>query len=161
MGRGRPPGSRTAGGTPNALKLLRGGHPELVNNDEPIPEEGTPICPSKDKEVIEVWEYTLRQLEIMKTVAPADRDILHGYCEAVVTFRKASRMIQRDGLVIDSPRGPLKHPATSIMREASNLMKDYARHFGLTPSARGGLRVGESQVQETVQGPGPSRLLSG
>jgi P27 family predicted phage terminase small subunit len=161
MGQGRPPGSRTAGGAPTALKLLRGGHPELINNDEPMPEEGIPECPSTDREVIEVWEYTVRQLDVMRTITMADRDVLHAYCEAVVTFRRASRMIHRDGIIIDSHRGPIKHPASSVMREASNLMKDYARHFGLTPSARGGLKVAESQVQEAIQNSGPSRLLSG
>jgi P27 family predicted phage terminase small subunit len=152
---GRPRGT----GAPTALKLLKGERTSRVNKDEPQPDDGVPQCPTKNKAVREVWDYTLTQLVRMRTITMADRDALHAYCEQVVQYRAAAEMVERDGAVIAGPNGPVKHPAMSIMRETGVMIKTFARDFGLTPSARSAIRVSDQQPPKTEAG--PSRLLSG
>lgn len=156
-----PTGRQRGTGSSTALKMLRGGHPELINNDEPKPEEGFPTCPSTDPDVIEVWEFTVHHLDQMKTISVADRDLLHAYCEQVIQYRRAAQMVHDDGAIIIGPRGPIKHPAVAVMHEAGGLMSRFAANFGLTPQGRTAIRVGDQRTGVSVAAQAPAgRLLS-
>lgn len=157
MPAGRQPGT----GLPTALKILKGGRPDRINKDEPVPDDSTPICPSTVPEVREVWDYTLKQLQQMKIVTAADRDLLHAYCEQVVQYRKATEMIHEDGILIHGPHGPMKHPAIVVMEHAAAMMARLAVTFGLTPQGRSAIRVGDQRATASVQSQAPAaRLLS-
>jgi P27 family predicted phage terminase small subunit len=153
---GRPRGT----GLPTALKVLKGGHKERINTDEPMPEAGVPACPTNDPDVVEVWDYTVAQLVKMRTITMADRDALYAYCEQVVQYRKAAQMVREDGAIIDTRGGPKKHPATTVMRETAVAIKMFGRDFGLSPAARTAIKVTDQQPAKQTQA-GPSRLLSG
>lgn len=155
MPAGRPRGT----GTPTALKLLKGERPSRVNRDEPQPDDGIPQCPSRNKAVQEVWDYTIGQLVRMRTITMADRDALHAYCEQVVQYRQAAEMVHRDGPMVMTHAGMRKHPALAVMRETATMIKTFGRDFGLTPSARSAIRVSDQQPPKTDAG--PQRLLSG
>lgn len=145
---------------PTALRVLRGGHPERINRDEPMPDDGIPECPSKNPEIVEVWQYTIRQLSRMRIVTMADRDALYVYCTQVIQFRRAQKMIEEDGLLIRSPhRGMIRHPAQATLREASAAIKMFATVFGLTPGARSAIKVADQKVP--AKEAGAQRLLSG
>jgi P27 family predicted phage terminase small subunit len=152
--RGRPRGS----GTPTSLKLLKGVAPARINNDEPQPDDGIPDCPSKNKDVREVWDYTVAQLVRMRTITMADRDALHAYCEQVVQYRQAAEMVHRDGPMVMTAAGVRKHPALAVMRETATMIKAFGRDFGLSPSARSAIRVSDQQPRQTEAG--AQRLLS-
>lgn len=145
-------------GTPTALKLLRGEQNSKINHDEPLPEGAIPDCPTKNAEVRAVWDYTVTQLARMRVLTMADRDALHTYCEQVVNYRAAAEMIHRDGVIINSHRGPIRHPAFAVLRDSGAMIKMMARDFGLTPSARTAIRVAD-QRPATQERPA-SRLLS-
>lgn len=146
-------------GTPTALKLLKGEvNKHRINRDEPQPDDGVPECPTKDKAVREVWDYTVAQLTRMRTITMADRDALHAYCEQVIQYREAAELLHIEGPYLETGTGLKRHPASMIMREAAALIKMYAGQFGLTPSARSAIRVADQQPKSTEAG--PSRLLS-
>lgn len=146
-------------GAPTALRVLRGGHPERINRDEPMPDDGVPECPSTNPAIVEVWEYTIKQLSRMRIVTMADRDTLYAYCTQVVQFRVAQRIIERDGPLIESPRhGTIRHPALATLREASAAIKMYGTVFGLTPGARSAIKVADQKVPAKESG--AQRLLS-
>jgi P27 family predicted phage terminase small subunit len=149
---------RPRGGAPTALKLLQGVAPARINSDEPQPDDGIPECPSKNKEVRAVWDYTVTQLVKMRTITMADRDALHAYCEGVVQYRKAAEMVQRDGSVIEGRLGPVKHPAMTVMKETGAMIKMIGRDFGLNPSARSAIRMSDQKPARTEAG--AQRLLS-
>jgi P27 family predicted phage terminase small subunit len=155
MPAGRPRGT----GAPTALKLLKGTPKARINQDEPQPDDGVPDCPTDNKDVREVWDYTVVQLLKMRTITMADRDALHAYCELVVQHRNAAKLVERDGVIIQGAHGVVRHPAVSVMKEAGTMLKAFARDFGLTPSARSAIRVSDQRVAKTESG--PQRLLSG
>lgn len=145
---------------PTPLKVLQGVRPNRINDDEPVPVSDIPECPSRHRDVRAVWDYTIEQLRVMGVVTLVDRDALHAYCEAVVAFREACDTIEREGPIITGARGGLiRHPACAIQKENAMLMKSYAVQFGLTPSARTSIRVGDSKVKPREQG--AARLLTG
>lgn len=150
--RGRKP-------TPTALKLVKGERPGRVNDDEPQPAEGVPACPSSNKRVREIWDYTIEQLVTMRTVTMADRDNLHAYCQAVALFEDATKLLEVEGLMSSAAVSgrQMQHPATKIQAAAMMNMRSLAGEFGLTPGARTRIRVGD---QKPTAAQGASRLLS-
>lgn len=144
---------------PTALKLVQGVKDYRINDDEPQPGEGVPDCPSKRAAVRQVWDYTVVQLQKMRVITMADRDLLITYCTAVVQFREATEILAKEGMIIQGSHGGLvKHPAQGIQREAAGIIKSLGQEFGLSPSARTRIKVGD---QAPKQESGAQRLLSG
>lgn len=145
---------------PTALKLLKGVRPGRINADEPAAPDGAPELPDfVQAPVRQVWHYTVASLKQMGTLSSADRDTLLAYCEAVVAHRAAAEAVHEHGiLVLNKSRGYVKNPALAAMNEAASQISRYAQHFGLTPSARSGIRVGKGA---TSDGPSADRYLTG
>ncbi len=139
---------------PTALKLVAGTNKRYINDDEPQPSEGIPQCPTRNTAILEVWDYTVKELVRMGVITMADRDALATYCEAVVTHRLATELAAREGLVL--PNGK-PHPAVRIAKEAAMMIKGFAAEFGLTPSGRTRIRV---KAASPEAGTGAARLLS-
>ena len=151
----------TSRGAPTQLRVLAGTRKERINHDEPVPEEGVPQCPSDDPRVLEVWNYTVRQLRAMRVLTMADRDALHVYCQAVVMHDEAAETLRDEGMFLNTPKGPMRNAATMVMKECAQTIRQMAHSFGMTPQARSGIKVGD---QSPSEGEGPrsaSRLLSG
>ena len=153
-------GKRGPSAAPTQLKVVRGDRPSRVNLDEPQPMEGLPACPEgATRAVRDVWDYTIAQLAAMRVVTAADRDSLYVFCEAVVLHREAADIVAQEGVLIEGRLhgGLVKNPACQIMRDAAAVIKAFAGEFGLTPSARAGIKM------SALEGPkeqGPARLLS-
>lgn len=152
---------RLRGGQPTVLKVLTGQKQSRINNDEPQPEPGVPTCPTDDERVQEVWDYTVEQLQKMRTITMADRDTLHAYCENVVMFRDAMALIERDGRLVRGAHGGVlvRHPAFAIAKDAAGMMRSLGTLFGMSPGARSGIKVTDSQPKRDLHD--ASRLLSG
>lgn len=145
---------------PTPLKLLAAVQKSRINTDEPVPGDGPPDCPSKNKYVREIWDYTVRHMDAMGIITTVDRDMLHAYCVAVVAFREAAATVDREGSIIEGAHGGLvRHPACQALKENAMLMKGFAAHFGLSPAARTSIRVGDSKHKPKEQG--AARLLTG
>ena len=124
---------------PTNLRILHGDRKDRINTDEPIPTSGVPAPPYEmDAEVQQVWDYTVEQLRVMRTISMADRDVLACYCEAVVTHRKASKLLATTPVLIRHPKGGTysRNPLIQIQRDAASTVRGFAQEFGLSPSAR-------------------------
>lgn len=145
---------------PTMLKLVRGDKESTFNDDEPMPDDGLPRCPVKDKLVNEVWDYTVQQMARMKIVSMADRDLLLAFCQAVVMHRRASELLDAEGYLFEGSLAITPHPAIKMQREAAMMMRQFGAEFGLTPASRTRIRVGAAQTQPAEEKTA-SRLLSG
>lgn len=152
-------GKRGPAPKPTNLRLLHGDRKDRINDEEPQPADGLPeLPPGTSPQVAEVWAYTLKQLGVMKLATPADRDVLLAYCEAVVVHRKASDILARSSVLIKGLHGGLvKNPAVQIQRDSAIVMRALAQEFGLTPSARSQIRMGNGKKDNDSA----ARLLSG
>jgi P27 family predicted phage terminase small subunit len=72
-----------------------------------------------------------------------DRDAFAVLCEEVATHRAAAEIVRREGITVPGARGRerVRHPAVQIMRDSAQTIRAYAQEFGLTPSARSGIRL--------------------
>jgi P27 family predicted phage terminase small subunit len=137
-------GKRGPAPKPTALRLLHGDRPSRVNTDEPIPDRGLPECPDDvSDEVRAIWDYTVRQIDVMGMSSRADRDTLRAYCEAVITHRRSSALLAKSEVLVKSALGgPVRNPAVAVQRDAAQTLVRLAQQFGLTPAARSEIRAG-------------------
>lgn len=146
---------------PTALKLIAGEKKKSrLNDDEPMPQDGVPACPSTDPRVLEVWDYTVKQLLTMRVLTMADRDVLHAYCEAVAAHQAASEILAQEGTFIKLPGGmspSVPHPAMRQQKDAAAMIKTLGGEFGLSPAARTRIKVKDQQPEKTQSA---ARLLS-
>lgn len=143
---------------PTNLRVLHGDRKDRINTSEPTPPAGVPEAPEElSDEVRAVWDYTVAQLAVMETATPADRDALVCYCEAVVTHRKASRLLARSNVLVKGRNGQelVRNPVVQVQRDAASTIRGFAQEFGLTPSARSEISMGERRRDA-----GAERLLS-
>lgn len=131
-------GQRGPAPKPTALRLIDGDREDRINRHEPVPRSGAMVCPDEVSPAVrEVWDYTVAELEHMGIDAPADRDSLVCYCEAVVAHRQASRVLAGSSVLVKGLHGTwVRNPALQIQRDAAQTIRGFAQEFGLTPSAR-------------------------
>lgn len=144
---------------PTALKLLHGEHrASRINADEPRPRVAPPERPEWLTAAAAVeWERVSGELLVMRTARACDSVALAAYCEAVARLAAAVQLVAQAGLLIRDSNGIVrKNPAVAMARDASNDVRQWAREFGLTPSARSPLRVEHSSSSPA----GAERLLS-
>lgn len=130
---------------PTKLKVLHGERrASRLNRAEPQPRPNRPVRPvSLSKPAATVWRRVMRDFGDTGVLTAVDADALRAYCEAVARYEHAARMLEESGpLVRGARRGELvKNPLHQIVRDNADLMRQFARELGLTPSARTGLRV--------------------
>lgn len=132
MSRGRTP-------TPTALKLLRGNPGKRpVNKDEPQPTQGAPEAPEHlDAEGRKQWVRWCAELERMRVLTHADREMLAVMCDTWARYIQAKKEVDSSGLLVNSPNGyAIMNPALSIVNKCTAQLRSFAAEFGLTPAAR-------------------------
>lgn len=138
-------GKRGPARKPTRLKLIDGERKDRINEHEPVPRDGDLECPPEvDAAVRKIWDYTLAELIHMGIDAPADRDSLLCYCEAVVAHRKASAVLAKSAVLVKGIHGNMvRNPALQIQRDNAATIRAFAQEFGLTPSARSSIEAGK------------------
>lgn len=156
---GRPP-------KPTALKVLHGDRRDRVNTSEPKPRDGEVRCPSwLSKEAKAVWRRIAPDLIAKKVLTAWDVDAFVSFCNAVANNRLAQHDLDENGLRIVVPVRELangevvydvrSNPNWQVVKETSTLIATLGGRFGLNPSDRSRLSVGE----EADRGKGAERLL--
>ena len=94
-----------------------------------------------------MWNQRAPQLLAMGCLAVTDGDALGLYCELLVVARRAAQLISQSDVLITSAEGrPMRNPALATLRDASHGVLQYAREFGLTPSARTQLHTPQGHI---------------
>jgi P27 family predicted phage terminase small subunit len=149
-------GRRGPAPQPTSLKLLRGTKPSRVNLREPKPLPGPVDRPAYLSAVAaQEWDRVAPHLEAMGTLTGADATALAVYCEAVARWRRTADLAAKSPPVYTRDGIAVRNPLYSQARDAAAEVRLMAREFGLTPSARAGIRV-DLHVSD-----GGRRLLTG
>ena len=124
--------------TPTALRVLHGDRPSRINSREPLPREGSPVMPSwLTREARAVWRRTLRELQAMRVVTPADAHHLAMYCTTVAEYIAAAALVARDGLLVPGrDGGQVANPACRIERDRLVMAHRLGADLGRSPAAR-------------------------
>jgi P27 family predicted phage terminase small subunit len=115
---------------------MRGRKPDQIQSDQdaianvPAP----PAWLSKDGKA--EWRRIMPLLVERRILTDADMGSVEAYCTATGLVREMQRTIAREGAIIDTPRGPRKHPAIAVQSDAMNRARLLAAELGLTPVSR-------------------------
>lgn len=82
------------------------------------------------------WRRVAPILVARKVLTEADLGTLESYCTATGTVREAQRKLNADGLTVDTPTGPKRHPVLGIQNAAMATARQCACELGLTPYSR-------------------------
>lgn len=159
-------GERGPAQKPTELRVLHGDRPNRINTAEPKPAEGSVNAPTwLGKEARRVWRTKAPDLIAKKVLTAWDTEAFALYCDAVVRHRTAAAKLDELGEVVLIPvyssKGDYvgdrlqKNPWQMIWKESSEIMLRYGARFGMTPSDRAGISVGEP-----TKPAGGARLLS-
>ena len=162
-------GRRGPAAKPTSLRLLHGDKPSRINRQEPKPRDVPLRRPDwlNPGPSSEMWDALTPHLEEMGTAKITDEFGLALLCETFARWRRISQLASHSAPVFDrrdrdaegKPIGDqpvfVKNPLYAQERDAGDQLRVLLREFGLTPSARAGLRV-------TVELPGQvERLFTG
>jgi P27 family predicted phage terminase small subunit len=89
----------------------------------------------------EMWDQVVPELQRLQLLKPIDQAALTALCLAWERLCQAQHIVERDGMVIEIERGPVKNPAIMILEAASKELRAWSAEFGLTPSAEGRLGI--------------------
>lgn len=87
------------------------------------------------------WRRIVKVLDGLGILTNADVDTLAVYCDAVVRYAEASKIIETEGMVVQTERGSKQHPAVLAQQKYAGIMARCAAQLGLEPSARAALAV--------------------
>jgi P27 family predicted phage terminase small subunit len=87
------------------------------------------------------WRELVPELDRAGLLSRLDQSVLVVHVLAWARFRQASEAVAELGVVIPGTKGPRKHPALQVVREAEATLIRSGRELGLSPAARQGLDV--------------------
>lgn len=154
-----PVGARGPAKRPTKIAILHGERKDRLNANEPKPDLGEVVPPEwLGAPAVEVWNELAADLKRKGVLTPWDVEAYGRYCDVVVRWRKASAELAEHGEVVEQtvfgkngePTGTrlAKSPWTMVLREADSQLQRYAARFGLTPSDRANLSLGEGSQDE-------------
>jgi P27 family predicted phage terminase small subunit len=129
----------------NVVRLRGNPGKRRLNAAEPRPAPRVPTCPACLGDVArKEWRRLARELAGLGLLTGLDRGLLAAYCQAHALWVEAVSSIQRYGTMVKSPNGfPMQSPYVAVANKQVDIMVRIAAEFGMTPSSRTRIRVGE------------------
>jgi P27 family predicted phage terminase small subunit len=144
---------------PSHLKVIQGNRGKRPIKAESIKVEPTlPMPPPHlcDEAKVE-WGRVASMLYALRLLSELDVAALTAYCQAWAIHKQATEalnlMAKSDavtkGLLIKTTNGnAIQNPLVGIANKAANDMMRFAAEFGMTPSARARINLGDSKAPE-------------
>src|ERR671918_1644652 len=129
----------------NVVRLRGNPGKRRLNNAEPRPAAKAPSCPPcLGDEARKEWQRLAKELAELGLLTGLDRGLLAAYCQAHALWVEAGSSIERYGTMVRSPnRFPMQSHYVAVANRQVDIMVRIASEFGMTPSSRTRIRVGE------------------
>jgi P27 family predicted phage terminase small subunit len=134
--------------TPTKLAVVKGERPDRLNKAEPQPAEPGGLEPPSwlSDAAKTMWRRLAPDLQRKGVLTAWDVDEFAAVCAHYVTWRTAQQLVDVEGPLVEGYRGAMvKNPAAQVARDAHAEFLRGASRFGMTPSDRTALSVGEEQ----------------
>jgi P27 family predicted phage terminase small subunit len=149
-------GRRGPAPKPTNLRVLHGDRKDRINDQEPVPSELEVKPPHwLAKSARAVWGRLAPDLERRGVLTAWDVEAFANYCDAVVRRYRAAKTLEREGEVVELPvfnkNGDLtghrlgRNPWSYALKDADAQVQRWGARFGLTPSDRSQISVGEDR----------------
>lgn len=88
------------------------------------------------------WHRVARVLISTRVLTETDLTALAAYCDAYGRWREARKLLEDQGLTVETMMGGTKvHPAWTIANQSMSQMRAFMAEFGMTPSSRSRVHV--------------------
>ena len=137
----------------NVVKLRGNAGKRPLNDREPRPATAVPSCPScLSDEAKKEWKRLAAELADLGLLTRIDRGQLAAYCQAHALWVEAVQALGRYGTMVKSPNGyPMQSPYVAVLNRQVDIMTRIAAEFGMTPSSRTRIRVGERPADDPFE----------
>jgi P27 family predicted phage terminase small subunit len=123
---------------PEAVRALRG----MAAHARPAADAVSPYCPRHlDGIAREEWRRVAPLLTRRGLLTPSDTVALEAYCQQYAAYRACQEIVAKEGLIVQSPKGPTLHPAARHAQACLKEIRAFAVEFGCTPSSRGRMEL--------------------
>lgn len=104
-------------------------------------------------QVKSIYKSIANELKEADVLSNLDIDLLETTAYAIYRMRQARDRINKDGIVITTPKGIAKHPAINIEKDYQSIFQNGCIQLGLSPSARAKLAIIhlESDKEESLE----------
>lgn len=129
---------------PTAIKELKGTLQNCRENKQaPKPGRATDFSPPAHLDEIGAAEYVSKAelLDRLGVFKEGDSAALAAYADAYSRWVRAVKIINRDGLLIESKGQQVRNPVLSGLNNAVDQMHRFLTEFGLTPASRSKIKV--------------------
>jgi P27 family predicted phage terminase small subunit len=148
-------GKRGPAKTPTQVAILHGYRKDRINHTEPKPAAIEVKPPSwLDTSSRTVWKNLAPDLIAKGVLTAWDVEAFANWCDAVTRRRRAARALRDEGEVVEAPvfnkngeQTGVRHVRNQwllVLRDADAQVQRYGARFGLTPSDRADLAIGEA-----------------
>lgn len=123
---------------PAIIKLAEGdrGHRGAAKIGVDLQARGKPVIPpGLNEEARGMWREIIDNLP-NNLLARVDTGILERHCIAWARYRDCQRKIEKTGLLVQSPQGPIRNPLLVTQNQAAKEMHSTGGELGLSPVAR-------------------------
>lgn len=142
MTRGRP---RKPDSVKKAQGTYRADRDMSIDVQQGIPEPPGYLSP----QALTHWDRMVRAAQHVRTLTEADGDALAMLCTAFEEWRSADIIVRDEGEICTGEKGgSYQHPAVGIRTNAWKKIVRMLREFGLTPSARAGMKMAAHAKEE-------------
>ena len=137
----------------NVVRLRGNPGKRRLNHAEPRPAPRLPTCPACLGEAArKEWRRLSKELGELGLLTGLDRGMLAAYCQAHALWVEAVASIERYGTMVKSPNGyPMQSPYVAVANKQVDIMVRIAAEFGMTPSSRTRIRVGETTTEDPFE----------
>ena len=98
------------------------------------------------------WQRLSKELAALGLLTGLDRGMLAAYCQAHALWVEAVSSIERYGTMVKSPNGfPMQSPYVAVANKQVDIMVRIAAEFGMTPSSRTRIRVGDKPPEDPFE----------
>jgi P27 family predicted phage terminase small subunit len=114
--------------------------------------QGALLPPCLDDEARKEWQRLSKELAALGLLTGLDRNLLAAYCQAHALWVEAVSSIGRYGTMVKSPNGfPMQSPYVAVANKQVDIMVRIAAEFGMTPSSRTRIRVGDKPPEDPFE----------
>lgn len=142
---------------PTALKKLKGGkktYHRPMPKDEPQPKQATgiPRAPARLNKIGQrEWRRVAKELYAVRILTNLDLLQLEMLCESFQTWVHAGIQIQEKGMLFMNGTTPQQSPWMQVANKAFDKMFKIQAQFGMSPSARVGLKVEKKKEADPLK----------
>jgi P27 family predicted phage terminase small subunit len=137
----------------NVVRLRGNPGKRRLNDAEPRPSSRAPTCPAcLGDEARKEWKRLVAELAELGLLTRLDRGLLAAYCQAYALWVEAVSSIEHYGTMVKSPNGfPIQSPYVGVANKQVDIMVRIAAEFGMTPSSRTRIRVGQPTPEDPFE----------